>query len=142
MAVAIMAIISAIAVPLYDQSRKGKRADAMVSLERVVQAEQRYSSDIIPSQFLGSLLDGSMPSELSRYGVTSATSPGGYYNISITAGATGSITSSFVVTAAPLTDGQKKDVCKTFTLSNLGIRGATATGVSDADAARVMCWSK
>lgn len=142
-AVAILAIIGAIAVPLYEsQSRKGKRADAMTSLERVAQAEQRYSSDVIPSQFLESLLDGSMPSELARYGVTSATSPGGYYNISVAPGATGSIASSFVATAVPLTDGQKKDVCQSFTLSNLGIRGATATGVSDAAAARLMCWGK
>lgn len=132
-AVAVLAIISAIAYPAYEsQSRKGKRADGIAMLEQVAQAEQRYFSHM--STFTATVTD------LSE--IKSATSAGGYYSISVAPGATGSIASSFVVTASPLTDGQKKDVCETFTLSNLGIRGATATGVSDAVAARVMCWGK
>jgi len=131
--VAIMAILSAIAYPLYEsQSRKGKRADGMVLLEQVAQVEQQYFSHM--NTFTTTVTD--LP------GIKSTTSAGGYYSITVAPGATGSITSSFVVAATPFTEGQKKDTCESFTLSNLGVRGATATGVSDATAARIMCWGK
>lgn len=136
-AVAILAILSAIAYPLYEsQSRKGKRPDGIVLLEKVAQAEQPYFSHM--NTFTATVTD--LP------GIKSATSPGGYYSITVAPGATGSIASSFVVTATPLTDGQKKDGCRSFTLSNLGVRGGTAVDskgnpVSEADA-RSICWGK
>ena len=130
--VAIMAILSAIAYPLYEsQSRKGKRPDGMVLLEQVAQGEQRHFSHM--GTFTSTVTD--------LTGIKSATSPGGHYLITVESGATGSIASSFVVKATPL-GAQLKDVCETFTLSDLGIRGATATGVSDSNAARIMCWGK
>jgi type IV pilus assembly protein PilE len=136
-AVAILAVISAIAVPLYDaQSRKGKRPDGMALLEEVAQVEQRYFSDY-----------GTFTTTITALpGIKSATSPGGYYNISVAPGETGNIASSFVATATPLTAAQKNDACEFFTISNLGVRGASAkdaNGVSISDAAtRVMCWGK
>ncbi|MBI3774563.1 MAG: prepilin-type N-terminal cleavage/methylation domain-containing protein [Gammaproteobacteria bacterium] len=136
-AVTVMAILSAIAYPIYEsQSRKGKRGDGIASLEKVALAEQPYFSHM--NTFTETVTN--------LNGIESATSPGGYYTITVAPGATGSIASSFVVTAQPLTDGQKKDTCQSFTLSNLGVRGATAVdssgkAMTDVDA-RLACWGK
>lgn len=135
-AVAIIAIISAIAYPAYEsQSRKGKRADGMVMLEQVAQAEQRYFSH------MGTFT--AIVTNLSE--IKSATSAGGYYSISIAPGTTNNIASSFIATATPL-GPQDKDVCQSFTLSNLGIREASIKGedgspISDTTT-RKMCWGK
>lgn len=136
-AMTVMAILSAIAYPIYEtQSRKGKRADGMALLEEVALAEQPYFSHM--NTYTETVTD--------LNGIKSATSPVGYYTITVAPGATGSITSSFVVTAQPLTDGQKKDTCQSLTLSNLGIRGASALDSSGkpmtAVDARIACWGK
>lgn len=134
-AVAILAILSGIAYPLYDsQSRKGKRPDGITALEKIAQAEQRYFSD-----------NGTFTITVTTLpGITSATSPGGYYTLSVAAGA-GGIGSSFVVTATPV-GNQLQDTCRSFTLSNTGARGVTAV-YSNGDAvsatdARAICWGK
>lgn len=123
--VAILAILSAIAYPLYDtQSRKGKRPDGITALEKVAQAEQRYFSD--NNTFTVTVTD--LP------GITSATSPGGYYTITV-AGDTAGIASSFVVTATPVTTGsQANDSCKAFILRSTGKRDGTPD--------RQTCWGK
>ncbi len=135
--VAILAILSAIAYPLYEsQSRKGKRPAAMALMEEVAQAEQRYFSHM--NTFTTTVTD--LP------GIKSATSAGGYYSITVAPAAAGSIASSFVVTADPLTADQKKDSCQKLTLSDRGVRGgsgvdSTGKPVSDSEA-RVICWGK
>ena len=135
--VAILAILSAIAYPLYEsQSRKGKRPAAMALMEEVAQAEQRYFSHM--NTFTATVTD--LP------GIKSATSAGGYYGITVTPAAAGSIASSFVVTAEPLTTDQKKDSCQKLTLTDRGIRGGMALDVNGKPAsvaeARVICWGK
>ena len=121
--VAILAILSAIAYPLYDsQSRKGKRPDGITALEKVAQAEQRYFSD--NSTFTTTVT--ALP------GITSATSPGGYYTITV-AGDTAGIASSFIITATPL-GGQASDSCTAFTLYSTGKRDGTPS--------RAACWGK
>ena len=127
-AVAIMAILSAIAYPLYEsQSRKGKRGDGLALLEEVAQAEQHYFSHM--NKFTDVITD--LP------GLKSGTSAHGYYTVTVKVEA-----SSFVATAEPATTDQKIDNC-VFTLSNLGVRGATSkdasgTTVTD-DATRERC---
>ena len=133
--VAILAILSGIAYPLYDsQSRKGKRPDGITALEKIAQAEQRYFSD--NNTFTTTVT--ALP------GITSATSPGSYYTLTVVAGGSG-IGSSFVVTATPVA-GQANDTCRSFSLSNANARSGTAVDsngnpVSAADA-RAICWGK
>lgn len=135
--VAILAILSAIAYPLYEsQSRKGKRATAMALMEEVAQEEQRYFSHM--NTFTITVKD--LP------GIKSATSAGGYYSITVAPAAAGSIANSFVVTAEPLTADQKKDSCQKLTLTDREVRGgsgvdSTGKSVSDSEA-RVICWGK
>ena len=131
-AVAIMAILSSIAYPLYEsQSRKGKRADGIVLLEKVAQLEQQYFSHM--GTFTSTVKD--------LAGIKSETSPGGYYKVSVVVDA-----ASFVATAEPITTEQKKDLCE-FTLSNLGVRGVTVKdaggkSVPADDAMRIRCLGK
>lgn len=135
--VAVLAILSAIAYPLYEsQSRKGKRPAAMALMEEVAQAEQRYFSHM--NTFTITVTD--LP------GIKSATSAGGYYSITVAPAAAGSIANSFVVTAEPLTADQKKDSCQKLTLTDREVRGgsridSTGKSVSDSEA-RVICWGK
>lgn len=129
--VAIMAILSSIAYPLYEsQSRKGKRADGIVLLEKVAQLEQQYFSHM-----------GTFTSTVKDLPGISETSPGGYYKVSVVVDA-----NSFVATAEPITTEQKKDLCE-FTLSNLGVRGVTVKdaggkSVPADDAMRIRCLGK
>lgn len=122
-AVAILAILSGIAYPLYDsQSRKGKRPDGITALEKVAQAELRYFAD--NNTYTTTVAN--LP------GITSATSPGGYYTITV-AGDTAGIATSFVVTATPL-GGQASDSCTAFKLHS--------TGKRDGAPSREACWGK
>ena len=121
--VAILAILSGIAYPIYDtQSRKGKRPDGITALEKIAQAEQRYFFD--HNTFTTTVT--SLP------GISSATSPGGYYTITVAADTPG-IASSFIVTATPL-GGQASDACKAFMLYSTGKRDGTPD--------RQTCWGK
>ena len=123
--VAILAILSAIAYPLYEsQSRKGKRPDGITALEKVAQAEQRYFSDANPSTFTTTVT--ALP------GITSATSPGGYYTITV-AGDTAGIATSFVATATAI-GSQASDTCTAFKLYSSGKRDGTPD--------RQTCWGK
>lgn len=131
-AVAVMAILSAIAYPLYEaQSRKGKRADGIALLEKVAQMEQQYFSHM--GSFTSSVTD--------LTGIKSEISPGGHYKVTVVVNA-----NSFIATAEPISAGQKKDLCE-FTLSNLGVRGVTVkdaggTSVPADDATRIRCLGK
>lgn len=121
--IAILAILSGIAYPLYEsQSRKGKRPDGITALEKVAQAQQRYFAD--NNTYTTTVTD--LP------GITSATSPGGYYTITVAGGA-GGIANSFVITATPLS-GQASDSCTSFILHSTGRRDGTPN--------RAACWGK
>lgn len=123
-AVAIMAIIGAVAYSMYEtQSRKGKRPDAIVALERVAQSEQYFFND-----------NETFTTDVSKLrGIKSALTPGGYYTITVTAGDTGNLTSSFTATAAA-TGTQTKDGCTEFILHS--------TGKRDGKPDRLTCWGK
>ena len=121
--VAILAILGGIAYPLYEsQSRKGKRPDGITALEKVAQAQLRYFAD--NNTYTTTVTN--LP------GITSATSPGGYYTITV-AGDTAGSASSFVVTATPI-GGQGSDSCTAFMLHSSGKRDGTPS--------RAACWGK
>ena len=104
--VAILAILAAIAIPLYsDHVDRTRRADAVTGLTQLAQELERcftrnnsYTADACPSG--------------------NRASPDGYYSISIDAQAT---TYTLTATAQGV---QARDNCDDFTLDHLGNRGA------------------
>ena len=121
-AVAIVAIIAAVALPSYqEQVRKSRRSDAKIGLEKAAALQEQhrftnntYSSDVndIGGQ-LGTLL-----------------SPEGNYTITttITAANTGCTTDGFCFLLTATARGVQADDtdCSTFTLTNTGVKTSTS----------------
>ena len=122
--VAVIAIISAIAVPAYfDQINRGKRADAKAGMLDLVGRQERYYTQNV-----------SYTSALTDLAATSA-SPKGLYTLSMTAAPSGCSAAantdnciSFVITATPTQTDAK---CATLTYSSTGVKGSTGTGTVD-----------
>lgn len=123
--VAIVAILSAIALPSYTEYvRRGHRAEARAALmqaaqwmERAATATGRYPlENATVHQFPAALK--TLPSN--RYSI-SAASPDG---------------ATFTLTAAP-TGAQVGDKCGSLTLNHAGVRGATGTSETPQN-----CWSR
>ena len=125
--VAILGILTSIALPAYQNSvlRSG-RAEAKGELMTVASDQERffsssntYSTDATP---------------LITSDTTKRTTENGLYTITVAAGATGSIATSFVATATAVGD-QTADACVTLTISSIGVRGATGDTVDK-------CWQR
>ena len=138
--VAIMGILSAIAIPSYvEQVRKGKRADAKVELLRIAQMQESYfvqnmsyAKDLTTGA--GGLgMGSSVKSEQNEYRITMTKLPGSCN------GTGGSSCSGFTLIATPETGGsQSHDTeCTRFTLSNTGAKG---TSLGATAAAIKKCW--
>jgi type IV pilus assembly protein PilE len=113
-AVVIIAIIAAIALPSYqNQVFRSRRADGREMLQRIVSAQERfytnrntYTADLTTAAGLN------MPS---------ANSEAGHYVIRIVVPANGQ---SYTLTAAPQ-GVQAPDACANLTVNNVGARGYT-----------------
>jgi len=130
-AVAIVAILAAIAVPSYNsQIQKSRRSDATAALTAAASAQERWYF-----QFNG------YASDVADIG--GADSPEEFYTISINnnsgvdecVGGGAVRYNCFILTATPVAGlSQANDAsCPTFTLSNLGVKGATGLGAD-------FCW--
>lgn len=118
--VAIIAIISAIAVPSYQDSvRKGNRADGLAAITDTAQRLERcYTS-------YGSYNNANCPVQ-SGASINSARA---HYRIDVTSAA-----STYSLVATPISSQQLKDTrCTTFTVDNTGKK--TATGSDN-----LHCW--
>lgn len=110
-AVAIVAILSSIAYPVYiSQIQRGKRAEvravlleAQQFMERQYSARDQYSANL-PARLQQSPMQGSAA-----------------YSVTVTA-----TVSAFTLTAAPV-GAQASDKCKQLTLTNTGARGTNST---------------
>ena len=123
-AVTIVAILAAVAIPAYGQYvRKGNRTDATRALLSDAQALQRCYSQ----NFTYTPAAGCTPAA----GTT--TSPGGYYSVTVTL-ATTSYTLTAVASASPQTQDTQ---CRTFTLSSTGVQTAQTSSSTDST---VTCW--
>ena len=126
--VAIVAILSAIALPSYTEYvRRGHRADARAGLLQAQQWLERAATatGVYPT---------TLPAALTWSGDTSKR-----YDIGFAAGNTNA---AFTLTAIPRNPGpQAGDKCGTFTLANTGLRGANGktSGQSGYDPD---CWGK
>lgn len=120
--VAIIAILSAVALPTYTEYvRRGHRADARAALMQAAQWMERAAT------------------ATGRYPLTAAfpnaltTLPSGRYNISLNSADAGL---SFTLTAAPA-GAQVGDKCGSLTLTHTGVRG-----VLNATDTAQNCWSR
>ena len=123
--VAIIGVLSAVAIPAYQQSvRSGGRAEAQSLLLQVAANQERFYSDN------NSYSANANP--LSTPAVATLTSEAGLYQVAVAACAAGTIANCFVATATPQ-GNQAADSCTTLTITNTGLKGATGDSV-------VNCW--
>jgi type IV pilus assembly protein PilE len=109
--IAIVALLTAIAVPSYqDYVLKSRRTEAKELLFTAAQRLQQYftQNDMYTNSF----------SNLNM----SASSRNGHYTLTIAAGTTGSINTSYTLTAAPNGSQANDSACGNFVLNSLGTR--------------------
>lgn len=129
--IAIIAILSGIAYPLYqDQVRKGRRADIPKMAMTVVLAQTKMKGlQTANATFTTDLTDTGLR-------LDPQTIQSDHYDIAVAAGA-GGIDSSFIVTVTAKA-GQLNDAdCQTMTINHLGIKTAISSGGADTTA---KCW--
>ena len=118
-AVVVVAILFAIAVPAYQtEIRKSRRTDAKTAVLDLATREQRYFS--VNNIFTSS------PQDLG-YGAAGATFPmtvgSGYYSVNVTAPA-GASPPTFTVTATATGSQTADTACQSFTIDNTGLQQA------------------
>lgn len=139
--VAVIAVLSAIAIPAYDQSvTKARRADAKVALMKLAQLQEAYFSNNNRYAITLAELLTSSPEGFSSIVGTTAQSPQNYYTLTLTPGAVA--TRSFTLTAAPYGDmitreGKMSVSCKGLTMDSTGQRGISGGGTGSIQD----CWN-
>jgi len=146
--VAIIGILSAIALPSYSEHvKKGKRTEAKVELLRIAQMQESYFVQNL--SYAKDLTTGTGGLGLG----TSVKSETDLYNISLSAtkddntactGLSGSACTKFTLTATPdSSESQAGDtLCTGFRIDNIARKFATGSGVTgyaDSDKAKA-CW--
>ena len=119
--VAIIGILFGIALPSYQASvLRAHRADAQGILLDIAAREERFLAQNNSYTALISPANG--------LDLGTTTSDEGYYNLAVGAGGTGSILTSYLVTATA-TGGQTSDTdCLTITYSSAGVKSSTPVG--------------
>lgn len=109
--IAIIAILTAIAYPLYDNhKRKSKRSDAHTTLSRIAQAQERFFTDN----------DAYATTVTALRGIDSDISEHSFYKITVECTlADPTCTTGFLLVATPVGD-QASDPCYALTLSSTG----------------------
>ena len=129
--VAIVAILTAIILPNYqDAVRKSRRADGRSALTEMASKQEQFFAQ-------NNTYTTTVDAEGTGLGMGKTTSNKGYYNLTAAAGACGSITRCYLLTATA-TDVQDADTpCHKLTLDSTGRRhGYTKGGAANSD----VCW--
>jgi type IV pilus assembly protein PilE len=122
--IVIASILIAISVPSYmRQSREAHRTEAKTTLLDLAGREERLMST-------KGLYSSALSTDL---GYSSATTPSGYYTISITnvnpatapAGTTPGTPATFLITATAAGTQTKDTQCQTFTVDSTGVQAST-----------------
>jgi type IV pilus assembly protein PilE len=134
-AVAIVAILAAIALPSYrEQIAKSRRADAQAVLLQASQFMERWYTEHNRYDFAR---DGttavSLPANLSRAPQDGTK----YYEISLDTGANAVARNAYTLKAVPVTGAaMENDKCGSMTLNNQSTKGVTGTAGVDT------CWRR
>jgi type IV pilus assembly protein PilE len=130
--VAIVGILTAIALPSYQESvRKSRRADGEAALLGLANAMERRFTEA--SSYKGAAGTSAVPTDTGTpYIYTPDSGTANYYYLKIEA----ADVSSYEIRAEPK-NGQSSDKCGKLTLTHLGVKNITAqtSGVTKAD-----CW--
>lgn len=127
MALAIVGLIAAIALPSYrDSTLRAGRADGKAALMQVASDQERFYSNNF------SYSTNAVP--LAAVPAASLTSRDGNYVVTVAACGGGTIATCFVATATPQ-GGQTADACGNLTINQLGVRAAAGGTVED-------CWER
>jgi len=115
--VVVVAILAAIAFPSYQDSvRKSRRAEAKSALSDLAARQEQFFND-----------NKTYADTVAKLGA-SGTTPGGYYTLQIAAGQTGTLTSSYRMTATTA-GAQTSDIkCATLTYASSGVKDSTPAG--------------
>jgi len=125
MVVAVVAILAAIAFPSYQNYvDRAKRADGKNILMEMASRQERYYFD-----------NNSYTTDPTELGYSSdpATSPDGYYTVSISNAPTGDISTGYTLTATPAAPFSDPD-CGNLTLNSRGEKDRTGSEIMD------RCW--
>jgi len=108
--VAIIGILSAIAIPSYKEyMTESRRSDAKVGLSKIADKQERYY-----------LQNNTYTTDLAAI-ATNATSDGGFYIFDVVS----ANVSGFEVTATAIGDQASDTDCKTLSLTSTGLKSAT-----------------
>ncbi|WP_275975282.1 type IV pilin protein [Alkalimarinus coralli] len=126
--IAIIGILAAIAFPSYQESvRKSRRVEAKsVILEAAARQEKFFSQQYAYATTMNST--ATVPGL--GYNANPFITESGFYSIAITT--TGTPASTYTLTASAI-GAQAADDCKTLSLTNTGVKGATGGTVAE-------CW--
>lgn len=133
-AVVIVSILAAVAIPSYQDSvRRSRRADAKTTLLEASQWMERfYTENNRYDQNLGGTAT-TLPTSLASSPKEGTTK---YYNLSFVSGSLAQ--NAYTLQAVPIsTTDQNNDKCKTMTLTNLGVKGLSGSSASVDD-----CWQR
>ena len=144
-AVVIVAVLAAIAVPNYNRYvEKSRRTDATTALTRIAANLERcytqfsrYNHDDCEFTFVS---DGAITDvNYAALAGAGTRSEDGDYDITVGARAGGTAAQSFQLTATARDDGRQAndDICDTFTLSNVGVKNSTPAPAAGAEN---RCW--
>jgi type IV pilus assembly protein PilE len=121
--VVVIAILAAIAIPIYQrQIQESRRTAAKTGLLDVASREEKYYST--NNQYIADLATLGYTGTGGSITVPNNTPATDYYTIKVTL--TGAITpgSNFTATAVPIaTSTQASDVCGTYSITDLGVQG-------------------
>jgi type IV pilus assembly protein PilE len=134
--VVIVGILAGIAYPNYrEHVRRSSRAEAHALLADAAARQERFFSGC--NTYTASVTGASGTCAGGGIGFANATLPSGKYTLTIAAGPTGAIGTSFLLTATAAGSQLDDRACRTFTLNNRGQRTATNSGGGDNTAT---CW--
>jgi type IV pilus assembly protein PilE len=114
MALAVAGILAALVYPSYiDNVRRSSRSDARAEINNVANALERFFA-----------ANRTYTADLAALGMPDALSAAGKYSLSIAAGPSGSLATSYAITAVPVPgEGQENDSeCPSFMLNSAAQR--------------------
>ncbi|MHB8455663.1 MAG: type IV pilin protein [Acidiferrobacterales bacterium] len=136
----VFSILVAIAYPSYIQwVTKSRRSDGEIALTQLAAQEEKYFTEC--NSYTTNIATSGAQSCPTGGGATGnlvwpSSSPDNYYTLTAGAGPTGTITSSYALTAtATGVQATNDPSCQKFTLDSTGMKGSSPSGIT-------ICWQQ